>query len=365
MTTKQLEYPRLRVPIFERSQCALSLLFCSLAMASCGGVGTANPGTGGATTSSGGASAGTGGAAAGSGGRGAGTGGANTGTGGRTGSGGAVVGGTGGAPGAGGTGSGTPGTCPAGTFPTADPAKAGPFAVTTEMNVGPDGAFTLVRPTNLTQSGLCHPLVTWGNGHGATPSAYSRVLNQLASHGIVVIASNSSMVSMGDPPPMLAGVTWVIEQNSNPSSVLFGRIDTAHIGATGHSEGAFATMRAGADARIITIAPIEGSMSSRNLHGPVLLMCGGMDATLSCEGHVTSFNGITNQPIMLANQLAATHGNWLGFGSSTLNPFIVALTAWMRVHLMGDVALRPMFYGATCTLCQDTATWAIMKKMMD
>jgi hypothetical protein len=93
-----------------------------------------------------------------------------------------------------------------------------------------------------------------------------------------------------------------------------------------------------------------------------------MDTTLSCDGHVTSFNGITNQPVMLANQLAATHTNWMGFGggaNSTLNPFIVAVTGWMRVHLMGDVALRPMFYGATCTLCQDTATWDIMRKMMD
>jgi predicted dienelactone hydrolase len=270
--------------------------------------------------------------------------------------------------GTGGVAGGSPGPCPAGNFPTADPTKAGPFAVTTENNVGPDGAFTLVRPTSLTQSGLCHPVVTWGNGHGTTPNIYSRLLNQLASHGFVVIASNSSMVSMGDPPPMLAGVTWVVEQNADPASVLYGHIDTAHIGATGHSEGALATMRAGADARITAIAPIEGSMSSRNLHGPALLMCGGMDTTLPCSGHVTSFNGITNQPVMVANQLAATHANWMGFGgggNSALNPFIVAATGWMRVHLMGDVALRPMFYGATCTLCQDKATWEVMQKMLD
>jgi hypothetical protein len=96
-------------------------------------------------------------------------------------------------------------------------------------------------------------------------------------------------------------------------------------------------------------------------------MCGGMDTTLPCSGHVTSFNGITNQPVMLANQLAATHGNWIGGGgaNAALNPFIVALTGWMRVQLMGDVALRPMFYGASCTLCQDTATWEVMQKMLD
>jgi hypothetical protein len=126
-------------------------------------------------------------------------------------------------------------------------------------------------------------------------------------------------------------------------------------------------MRAGADARIVTIAPIEGSMASRNLHGPALLMCGGMDTTIPCSSHVTSFDGITNQPVMLADQLAATHTNWVGGGGGggALNPFVVALTGWMRVQLMGDVALRSMFYGPNCTLCQDTATWQVMQKMLD
>jgi hypothetical protein len=237
--------------------------------------------------------------------------------------------------------------------------------VTTQNNIGPDSAFTMFRPTNLTQSGFCHPVVTWGNGTGATPNLYARMLNQLASHGIVVIASNSTNVGQGSPPPMLAGVTWVIEQNGDPTSVLYQRIDTSHIGATGHSQGAFATITAGADARITTIAPIEGAMSSRNLHGPALLLCGGMDVTLPCSGHTGAFNAIT-QPVMLANQLAATHGNWIGgAGGGTLNPFIVAVTGWMRVQLMGDTALRPMFYGPSCTLCQDTATWQVMQKMLD
>jgi hypothetical protein len=284
----------------------------------------------------------------------AGTTGAGGAPGGSGGDGGGRGGGSGGPTDGGGTG-GDPGACVPGTFPTADPAKAGPFAVTTESNVGPAAGVGV-------DGGA-----TWGNGHGTTPSLYARLLNQLASHGFVVIASNSSQVSMGDPPPMLVGVTWVLEQNNDPTSVLYQRIDPSHIGASGHSEGALSTMRAGADARIVTIAPIEGSMATKSLHGPALLMCGGMDTTLPCDGHVTSFNGITNQPVMLADQLAATHTSWVGGGGGggTLNPFIVALTGWMRVQLMGDGALRTMFYGPNCTLCQDTATWQVMQKMLD
>jgi hypothetical protein len=386
----------------------LTWIFATIAMigAGCGSGGSGTPGAGGAASGTGGGSgaagttggAGTTGAAGTTGGAGttgaAGAGGSAAGTmgpgaggapggrggasGGRGGSGGGGRGGGSGGPTDGGATGGDSGACVPGSFPTADPSKAGPFAVTTENNVGPpagvgtDGGapptFTLVRPTDLRQGGLCHPVITWGNGHGTTPSLYARLLNQLASHGFVVIASNSSQVSMGDPPPMLVGVTWVIEQNSDPTSVLYQRIDTSHIGASGHSEGALSTMRAGADARIVTIAPIEGSMATKTLHGPALLMCGGMDTTLPCDGHVTSFNGITNQPVMLADQLAATHTSWVGGGGGaggTLNPFIVALTGWMRVQLMGDSALRSMFYGASCTLCQDTATWQVMQKMLD
>jgi hypothetical protein len=287
--------------------------------------------------------------------------------------------GGGGAAGAGAAGNGgaaAAGTaCTVGAWPNADPAVAGPFATVTENDVGPavgtgaDGgaavAFTLFRPADLAQGGLCRPVITWGNGTGTTPNVYRILLGHLASHGFVVIASNSPNVAQGDPPPMLAGVTWVLEQNADPTSAMYQRIDTTHIGATGHSQGGFATMTAGADARIVAIAPIAGATRSQSLHGPALLLCGGMDITVPCSMVMTAFGGINNQPVMFADQLAVDHVDWLTFRPGPLNPFEVAVTAWMRVHLMGDTALRPMFYGPSCALCQDTATWQVMQKMMD
>jgi hypothetical protein len=252
----------------------------------------------------------------------------------------------------------------------------GPFATTTENNVGPaagvgaDGgapvAFTLFRPTDLAQGGLCHPVITWGNGTGTTPSIYRVLLSQLASHGFVVIASDSPNVAMGNPPPMVVGVTWVLQQNDDPTSVMYHRIDTTHIGATGHSQGGFATTTAGADSHITTIAPIAGASAQRNLHGPALLLCGGMDTTVPCSNIMPAFTAITNQPVMLADQLNIDHANWISFRAGGMeNPYLIAVTAWMRVQLMGDTALRPMFYGPSCGLCTNTAVWSVMQKMMD
>lgn len=264
--------------------------------------------------------------------------------------------------------------CVVGAWPAADPAAPGPFAVVTEENVGPaagvgeDGEpvpFTLFRPETLGESGLCHPVVTWGNGTGSEPSLYGILLRHLASHGFVVIASNSPNVADGDPPPMVAGVTWVIEQNADPSSPLYRHIDVAHVGATGHSQGGFATSAAAGDSQITTIAPLCGASNQRNLHGPALLLCGGQDEVVPCDESIQSaFDATDEQPIMLANYLSADHANWVTFFGDEISPMETAVTAWMRVQLMGDTSLRSWFYGDDCQLCTDSA-WEISRKLMD
>jgi hypothetical protein len=332
-------------------------------LAGTGGSSSAVSGTtGGAVANSTGGSP-TGGAPVGTGGRA--TGGAPGATGGRT--------GTGGATGAGGTSAGVGGAagagtggCTVGTWPTGDPSVAGPYAVTLEENIGPTAGtenahFDVIRPTDLTKTNLCHPLITWGNGHGDNPPTYMVLLKQLASHGFVVVASLTKTASQGTPLPQVAGIDWILQENDTPTSIYYKRIDTTHIGANGHSEGGMASTMTGSDARVKAIATLCGARANANLHGPALLLCGGADTIATCSGMQSAFDGIT-QPVMLANQLTATHGSWIG---SIKDPFMIAVTAWMRLHLMDDTAQRKMFYGPTCTLCTNTAIWKVQQKGMD
>lgn len=275
----------------------------------------------------------------------------------------AGAGGRSGEPGpTGGNGAGGATTTP-GSWPTADPGKTGPYQTATENNVGPDNDYTMFRPSELTQR---HPVITWGNGTGTSPAAYASLLSRYASHGFIVIASNSPNVAQGDPPPMLNGVTWVLEQDTTQGSVLFERVDRDHIGATGHSQGAIAASTAGYDPRIKTIAPLATLMAWRGgFHGPVLGLCGELDTLVTCESNRRSFDAITDQPVMYAELLGGDHGNWMFcFGSDAVCPMYMITTAWFRVHLMNDTALRSMFYGE-CTICQDTETWITDRKMMD
>ena len=219
----------------------------------------------------------------------------------------------------------------------------------------------MFRPKDLTQR---HPVITWGNGTGTTPNVYRALLSLYASHGFIVIASNSMNVLQGDPPPMLDGVTWVLEEDMRQGSPLYQHVDRDRIGATGHSQGAFAASRVGTDPRIKTIAPIETLGAGRGLHGPALGLCGTMDTTVPCSGNMRSFMNIADQPVMYAELKTADHMNWIFSPGGNPNPFYVITNAWFRVHLMNDMALRPMFYGE-CSICKDTATWTTMRKMMD
>jgi len=286
------------------------------------------------------------------------TGGTSGGAGGATsGKGGAAAGGTGGAS--------ASGACTVGAWPTADPTKAGPYATTTETNVGPtssDGTrFTLVRPTNLAETSLCHPIITWGNGSGATTSFYTNLLKQFASHGFIVISSDSGNVQQGNPYFQIAGAQWVIEQNDVASSPLYQRVDPHHVGATGHSRGGYATSEVGRDSRITTTAPSNGAIGSNQMKGPSLILCGGKDTFVPCDDDpLSAFNGTSGVAVMLANSHGADHTNWYG----NLSDIAVAMTAWMRVQLMDDTALRNWFYGASCQLCADS-DWTVQRKMMD
>jgi hypothetical protein len=221
----------------------------------------------------------------------------------------------------------------------------------------------MFRPDNLAEVELCHPVITWGNGTGATPSMYGTLLKNFASHGFVVIASNNTNVARGNPAPMIVGVTWVLQQNDDPSSKLYHRIDTTHIGATGHSQGAMATATASGDSHIVTSIPIEGANVQKNLHGPAMFFCGGQDTIVGCSGAQSALAAVTTLPAMYAQLIAVDHGSWMSRGS-TLSVADTTFTAWMRVHLMGDTDLRSWFYGASCKLCTDSA-WTIDRKNMD
>jgi hypothetical protein len=298
---------------------------------------------------------------------------ATAGTGGEVGSG--QTGGTAGASGS------SLGSCVGDVVPTADPTKAGPFQVAADKNVGPlagdlpdpiygdeQQRFNVYRPQNLADSGYCHPILIWANGYTDNPEPnpplcvvdaaanrwcgqYLPLMNHLASHGFVVVASLSTATGRGDPLPTIVGLDWILEEAEDPSSPYYHRLDTANIGQLGHSFGGMSTCMSASEPRYKALATICGTSEPTGVHTPMLFFCGGRDTTVSCSGVRDTFLTVTDQPAFFIDELSSDHGSWVYQGARGVSLSMAA--AWFRVHLMGDTENRNYFYGPNCKFCTD------------
>ena len=268
-------------------------------------------------------------------------------------------------------------------WPTADPTKAGPFAVAADKGVGPLAGYTpdpiygdqqqhfnIYRPRDLTTSGYCHPILVWANGHTDNPEPnpplcvtdsaankwcgqYLPMMQHLASHGFVVIASLSTTTSKGDPLPTKVGLDWLVQQAEDPTNTTyFHHLDTANIGQLGHSEGAMSTCMSASEPRYKALASICGTTTLKGVHTPFLFFCGGKDTVVGCDNPRSAFLTVTDQPAILIDELNSDHGSWVYQGAKGVSLSMAA--AWFRVHLMGDTANRKYFYGSNCTFCTDS-----------
>ena len=66
--------------------------------------------------------------------------------------------------------------------------NTGPYQTVTSRNDGPSNNYAIYRPASLGANGERHPIITWGNGTGASPETYAGLCRHLASYGFVVIA---------------------------------------------------------------------------------------------------------------------------------------------------------------------------------
>jgi pimeloyl-ACP methyl ester carboxylesterase len=132
----------------------------------------------------------------------------------------------------------------AATYPVeAQFTAAGPYGTTSSSATDSAGnSYTLYYPSNYSALGFKSPIVTWGNGTNAAPAMYSTLLTHFASYGFTVIASD--LANTGSGNEIDAGAHYLVAQNSTPGSAFYGNLDTRHVAAVGHSQGAGGATRA-------------------------------------------------------------------------------------------------------------------------
>ena len=149
----------------------------------------------------------------------------------------------------------------------------------------------LYYPTNLAV-GAPHPIITWGNGTGGVSSGADYFLRHLASWGFVIVATRDRFT--GNGTTILEAANYMVAANSDPASPFHNMLDTQHIGAIGHSQGAGGVVRAmiASNGLIITAIPIE-------LPGQQFCFCGSnvLDTATITQGSVFFVDGSNDIPV--------------------------------------------------------------------
>jgi hypothetical protein len=228
-------------------------------------------------------------------------------------------------------------------------AAGGSYETTTDIITG----YVLYYPQNMTGG---HPIITWGNGTWASPSDYAELLSHLASWGFVVIASGRAHTHWGTE--MVRGVDYLIEQNSTPGSIFYGKLDVGKIGATGHSQGGIGTTRAAIDPRVTCSAPLAGALTTYWVPGPILLMGGAKDL-LSPPAAVRRSFLLSAAPTVYAIAQDMNHMDFANDGKSCRG----YLTAWFMYLLQEDAMAAQAFVG-DCEICTNS-NWKVETKNFD
>ena len=152
-----------------------------------------------------------------------------------------------------------------------DPAMPGPYS-TAVVNV--DAPVTAGRTLNADvhypaqgggvdpAAGTCPPVV-FAHGFSRNKDRYTDLGTLLASRGFLAILPNFPCSFTGcdhsrNADDLRAVVDWILARNADPTSPFFGRVDTAHVGASGHSAGGlWSLVAAGRDSRIAAVAPLD------------------------------------------------------------------------------------------------------------
>jgi hypothetical protein len=253
---------------------------------------------------------------------------------------------------------------------------------------------TIFRPKDMSVFGKKTklPIIAWGNG-ACTNSPWEHVnfLSEISSHGFLVVAigpmpkegergSGSSQASQ-----MIDAINWAIAQDSNQTSIYYGKLDTKKIAVAGMSCGGLQAYGAAPDPRVSTVMICNSGIFNTTgeggtrgggargggmggmpaltkehlakLHTPIIYILGG-ESDMANPNGMDDFSRIKDLPAFAANME-------VGHGGTYSRPhggeFAKVATAWLQWQLKGDKEAAKMFTGEPCGLANDK-NWKIEKK---
>ena len=231
-------------------------------------------------------------------------------------------------------------------------------------------AHTIFVPQDLTPFGQDNPLpvLVWGNGAcNNSPFEHFKFLNEIASHGYIVVATGFFPVEgspyrgpMSTTQQQIESIDWIEQQNVDPNSAYYHKLDTKNICVAGMSCGGLQTLYNCADKRIKTLMicnsglfnqmnahqavggmPMPPKSKLEEIHSPIIYILGGKP-DIAYENGMDDFHRIQHVPACAAN-LPVGHGGT--YAQPHGGEFSVVALAWLNWQLKGDKTAAKMFKG--------------------
>jgi hypothetical protein len=238
--------------------------------------------------------------------------------------------------------------------PVTNYSAMGPYEVVTETATGPDGSYTIIRPKTLGANGFLHAPITFGPGTGMQVSQLSNLIQRIASHGFVVIGRQLT----GGPRDavtrqrLIAGLDWIIAQNTVAGSAYQGKIAVNKGVAMGYSVGATGSIEIGGHAAIATVVAIHGHEAEGTTRGPILMIGGTNDVTGGQSWLAPSYAASQTQTFF-SLLTGADHGYIQGTVNGVQGGLETpAIIAWIRYWIYNDQGAKNYFYGDDCIMCK-------------
>lgn len=176
-------------------------------------------------------------------------------------------------------------------------------------------------------SGGPYPAISFGHGFFQAVSNYQSTLRHLATHGYLVIATNSQGGLFPNhaafAEDMLLCLAWLEQQNATPESLVYQLVATNAFGLSGHSMGGGAAILAADDSRVCVVVPLAAAntnpsavAASANVRVPLRHIVGSADSIVSAASTRLMYDNTPN-PRQFVNIQGGFHCGFIdaqGFG---------------------------------------------------
>lgn len=236
----------------------------------------------------------------------------------------------------------------------------GPYEVRQTTAEAPEDwkQFVAYYPAELADSGEQWPAVVFVNGTGVYASKYPALFRHLASWGFLVLGSEDPGTFSGDSTD--AALAWLLGENEDPDSLFYQKVDTDHLGLSGHSQGGVGVFNAisgqphgGLFTCAVSLSPTQEDWAAAlnipydpsGTAIPTLVLAGTSNDVITPEG-VEALYYKLGGPKAMALRTGTGHGEMLYSGDGYV-------TAWLMYWLRGDREAGATFFGPEAELLRN------------